>query len=139
MDDLKLYASSQNAMAHLHHIVERFSTDIVMSFGLNKCAVLTIEKGKVTPSPLIPSFPNMDDKDWYRYLRMMEGAGLDEEDIKNTAQTEFWLCSCALLKIQLHSRNLSFLLTTFALPVLQYTFGIVEWMATALTAMDQNF
>ena len=48
MDDLKLYGNSSNELESLLNTVRIFSTDISMEFGLEKCATLTIDKGKAT-------------------------------------------------------------------------------------------
>ena len=48
MDDLKLYGKSSNELESLLNTVWIFSTDISMEFGLEKCAKLTIHKGKAT-------------------------------------------------------------------------------------------
>ena len=46
MDDLKLYGKSSNELESLLITVRILSTDISMEFGLEKCATLTIYKGK---------------------------------------------------------------------------------------------
>ena len=46
MDDLKLYASGKDELASLMSVVEGYSRDIGMEFGMEKCAVLTMEGGK---------------------------------------------------------------------------------------------
>ena len=48
MDDLKLYGKSSNDLELLLNRVRIFSTDISMEFNLEKCATLTIHKGKAT-------------------------------------------------------------------------------------------
>ena len=45
MDDLKLYAASDDDLNRLIQIVHSFSNDIHMEFGLYKCAKCTIQKG----------------------------------------------------------------------------------------------
>ena len=46
MDDLKLYADSDPNLNKLLNIVHKFSNDIGMNFGLDKCAKCTLKKGK---------------------------------------------------------------------------------------------
>ena len=48
IDDLKLYGKSSNELESLLNTVRIFSTDVSMEFGLEKCATLTIHKGKAT-------------------------------------------------------------------------------------------
>ena len=47
MDDLKLYDRSEKALDSLVQTVRVFSEDIGMEFGIEKCAMLVMEKGKI--------------------------------------------------------------------------------------------
>ena len=46
MDDLKLYARSERELDSLIQTVRIFSDDVGMLFGLDKCAVLVLKRGK---------------------------------------------------------------------------------------------
>ena len=46
MDDLKLYAKSEEQEKTLVGTVHVFSTDIGMEFGIRKCGILTTKRGK---------------------------------------------------------------------------------------------
>ena len=47
MDDLKLYAKDESQVSSLVDTAYAFSTDIKMEFGLKKCGVLVLKRGKV--------------------------------------------------------------------------------------------
>ena len=47
MDDLKLYSRSEKGLDSLVQTVCVFSEDIRMEFGIEKCAMLVMEKGKI--------------------------------------------------------------------------------------------
>jgi len=47
MDDLKVYASNKNQLESLIKTVSIFSKDIKMEFGLSKCAILELRRGRV--------------------------------------------------------------------------------------------
>ena len=47
MDDLKLYSRSVKGLDSLVQKVRAFSEDIGMKFGIEKCAMLVMEKGKI--------------------------------------------------------------------------------------------
>ena len=47
MDDLKLFAKSKNQIDSLVQTVHIFSENIGMQFGMKKCGLLIMEKGKV--------------------------------------------------------------------------------------------
>ena len=46
MDDLKLYGGSREEVEGLVGLVKKFSDDMRMNFGINKCATLEIRHGK---------------------------------------------------------------------------------------------
>jgi hypothetical protein len=50
MDDLKLIAKSEEDIQRQIQIVKRFSDDIRMEFGLEKCAKVTLKRGKLISS-----------------------------------------------------------------------------------------
>ena len=50
MDDLKLYAESEEQTNTLVRIVHVFSTDIDMEFGTKKCGILAIKRDKIAKS-----------------------------------------------------------------------------------------
>ena len=50
MDDLKLYAKSEEQTNTLVRTVYVFTTDIGMVFGITKCGILTMKRGKIVKS-----------------------------------------------------------------------------------------
>ena len=50
MDDLKLYSRSEKGLDSLVQTVRVFSEDIGMEFGIEKCAILVMKKGKIVKS-----------------------------------------------------------------------------------------
>jgi len=47
MDDLKLFSKNEHQIDSLVSTCHIFSTDIGMAFGLKKCGILTLKRGKV--------------------------------------------------------------------------------------------
>ena len=47
MDDLKLHSQSEKGLDSLEQTVRVFSGDIGMEIGIEKCAMLVVEKGKI--------------------------------------------------------------------------------------------
>ena len=73
MDDLKLYGKNKRQVDTLVHTVRVFSDDIGTQFGINKCAVLIMKKGKMTKCEGIKMpdgslIKNIDEGDVYKYL-----------------------------------------------------------------------
>ena len=50
MDDLKLYAKNEDQLSMLVRTVHMFSYDIDMEFGIKKCGVSTLKRGKIVRS-----------------------------------------------------------------------------------------
>ena len=50
MDDLKLYAMIEEKTNTFVRTVYVFSTDIGMEFGIKKCGILTMKRGKIVKS-----------------------------------------------------------------------------------------
>ena len=55
MDDLKLYSRNEKELDSLVQTIHIFSKDIAMEFGIEKCAMLVIEKRKIVKSVGIES------------------------------------------------------------------------------------
>ena len=47
MGDFKLYAANDNQLASMIKIVSKFSDDIEMNFGIDKCEKFAIQRGKI--------------------------------------------------------------------------------------------
>ena len=50
MNDLKLYSKSEKALDSLIQTIRIFSEDIGMKFGIDKCAMLVVKRGKTVKS-----------------------------------------------------------------------------------------
>ena len=50
MNDLKLYSKSEKALDSLIQTIRIFSEDIGMQFGIDKCAMLVVKRGKTVKS-----------------------------------------------------------------------------------------
>ena len=53
MDDLKLYAKSERKLDWFIQAMRIFSDDVSMVFGLDKCAVLVVKRGKIVRTEAI--------------------------------------------------------------------------------------
>ena len=76
MDDLKLFAKNEEQIDTLVGTVHVFSTDIGMEFGMRKCGILTMKRGKRVRSEGL-KLPNNEvmkevEKEGYTYLGLVE-------------------------------------------------------------------
>ena len=90
IDDLKIYTKGRKEMERSRALIEEFSDDIKMSFGLEKCAVLHIKSGKQIYSPEVKNIPILEGDDSYKYLGVIQGNEILHEKAKKNAKKEFY-------------------------------------------------
>ena len=138
MDDLKIYASKTDHLEYLLNTTMQFSDDICMEFGLDKCRALHIIRGKTSSGTNSNTpIPDMDEEELYKYLGMLQSLGISETTMKETLQTEFKNRLHQLLKSSLNGRNTIKSINTYAIPVLTYSFGIINWTQTELQNLQR--
>ena len=88
MDDLKLFAKSNDQIDSLVQSLHISDEDIGMQFGIKKCGVIIMGTGKVTRADGIrlPDGQNTEntDNNSYTYLGILETNKIKEEEIKKT-------------------------------------------------------
>ena len=107
MDDLKLHSRSEKGLDSLVQTVRVFSEDTGMEFGIEKCAMLVMEKGKIVKSvgielPDGKVIKSLQEHESYKYLGFLEADKFLEDEfecfegiyykVKKSfeAKTEWW-------------------------------------------------
>ena len=140
MDDLKLFGRNEKELKGLVDLVSVYSRDIGMEFGLDKCAVLVIRQGaKVKTEGIV--LPNGDlmkevDESGYKYLGVLEGADIKNKEMKEKVRKEYLRRVKLLAKSKLYGGNLIKGINAWAVSVVRYTAGILEWSERELKGMD---
>ena len=87
MDDLKLYAESEEKLDQLINAVYEFSADIGMDFGLDKCSKCTIRKGKKVAANNIQlnegTIEDLAQDTTYKYLGIEENATIEHKKMNS--------------------------------------------------------
>ncbi|KAI5731489.1 hypothetical protein M8J77_010820 [Diaphorina citri] len=143
MDDLKLFASSAINLQKMINIVHDFSTDIQMSFGLDKCKIINMIKGKVhvDQSEQIhqsPKIDQMEDTEIYRYLGINQNIKIDHTKLKDDFMEIYNKRLETVLKTKLNSINLIRAINSWVVGSLSYTYGLLKWSQTDLEALDRQ-
>ena len=93
MDDLKLYAKSEEQTNTLVRTVYVFSTDIGMEFGIKKRGIITMKRGKIVKSEGIklPDGEMMKQvgQEGYTYLGIIELDKIKETEMKEEITKEY--------------------------------------------------
>eukprot|EP00957_Ditylum_brightwellii_P010016 755861-Ditylum_brightwellii.AAC.1 len=100
-----------------------------MSFGLDKCAVITLKNGRYSTTNLLPDIPKLDNDSNKGYYNsgIMEGADFHTQEIKDNTIQEYLLCIQKILKAKLPGDAMMTAICAYATPILRYTFGIMKW------------
>ncbi|XP_059054545.1 uncharacterized protein LOC131848640 [Achroia grisella] len=142
MDDLKLLAPSVERLTELLTIVNDYSSSVRMALGIDKCAVLHVQRGRVNQTEGIVTDPSniktLSDAETYRYLGMSQNIGVRETDMKQSIREEFFARLTRVLKSSLSGANKIRAYNGWVIPVLLYTFGVLRWSQTELEALDRK-
>ena len=143
MDDLKLYAKNEQSLESLVQTVRTYSNDIGMEFGICKCAVLTLKKGKIVESNGIV-LPNGDvmkslkEGESYKYLGILEADQFKYKEMKRTVKKEYLRRVRKVLESRLNGGNLIAAINTWAVSLLRYAAGFIDWTQGELEALDRR-
>ena len=77
MDDFKLYSRNEKELDSLVQAIRITSKDIGITFGIEKCAMLVVEKGKIVKSvgielPDGKVIKSLQECESYKYLGILE-------------------------------------------------------------------
>ena len=107
MDDLKLYGKNEKQVDNLVNTVRIFSRDIGMEFGISKCAVLIMKRGKACACegivlPDAQVIRGLEGGDGYKYLGVLEADNVKHNDMKQSISKEYLRRIRKILKSKLN-------------------------------------
>ena len=119
-----------------------FSEDIGMEFGLKKCGVVILKKGKLIKFDGI-HLPHQDimkevDENGYTDLGILELDEIKELEMKNKITVEYKRRLRLILKSKLNGKNKIQAINTWAVAMLRYGAGIINWKVDELKKNGQN-
>ena len=140
MDDIKLYGKSEKELDALVELVRVFSRDIGMEFGVDKCAVVGMKKGVRVHCEGI-SLPNGEvmkelDENGYKYLGVLEGTDIMHREMKKKVKEEYLRRVKLVARSRLYAGNLIKGINAWAVSVVRYSAGVLEWTKNELKGMD---
>ena len=141
MDDLKLFAKGDVQLNKEIDIVKIFSKDIQMEFGLDKCARVSIKRGRqvsIMVNDEESGLRNLETAEIYKYLGIAEKEDIQHDDMKIQIQKEYLRRIRLILSTELNSKNKISAINSLAVPVMQYSFGIINWRVQEIQAIDRK-
>ena len=143
MDDLKLYSRSEKGLDSLVQTVCVFSEDVGMEFGIEKCAMLVMKKGKIVKSVGI-ELPNgkviksLQEGECCKYLGILEADKVLEEIMELNILKKYIRRLRKVLKSKLNGGNLVCGVNTWAVSPLRYSAAFVSYRKSELQAIDRK-
>ena len=142
MDDLKLYGANKDQIDSLVQAVRIFSQDIRMSFGLDKCAVLEMRRGRQVGSsgidlPDDQRFKEVEEEG-YKYLGILQLDKTLNTKMKDKITLEYVRRVKKLCRSKLNDRSMINGINAWTGSVLSYSAGILDWTVKELVSMDRR-
>lgn len=143
MDDLKLFGKNNDELSSLVSTVKKFSDDILMEFGLEKCAKASFVKGNMVLTSNIyigerEEIKDLEFGDAYKYLGISEGNGIQHSAMKEKLTKEYRKRLRLILQSELNAKNKFTAIGALAVPVIQYSFGVIDWTLGDMRRMDRK-
>ena len=134
-----MIAKSEEELQKQIQTVKIFSDDIHMDFGLEKCAKITFKKGKLIHSQNLvidinKEIQELEQGKTYKYVGIEESEGIQHQQMKERLKQEYR----RMLKSELNARNKITAIGALAVPVLRYTFGIINWRIEEIKQIDRK-
>ena len=113
-----------------------------MEFGLDKCAKASFKRGKKVSVEGIPPNDNqviqeLDQAETYKYLAKEEGEWVLHHKIKVKILKEYKRRIKLVLKPELNARNKIAAINTLAVPVILYSYGVIDWKLDEIQYLDR--
>ncbi|XP_051931065.1 uncharacterized protein LOC127607055 [Hippocampus zosterae] len=117
---------------------EIYSSDIGMSFGLEKCSRMVTKRGRVvrTEGVSLPEGTIADIEDSYKYLGIPQANGNLELATRKAATAKYLQRVRQVLRSQLNGKNKTRAINSYALPVIRYPAGIIRWPKEEIQSTD---
>ena len=141
MDDLKLYSKNEQEQVGELKIVKQFHDDIRIEFGLEKCAIASFKKGRLTSTGNIvidkdTEIQELDQEGVNKYLGVDKSDGIQHSKMKEKIRKKYNRRVRLILRTELNGRNKIEAINSFAFSVVHYSFGIIDWKICELKKID---
>ena len=140
MDDLKLYGKNEKEIDSLIKTKWQCSEDIKMEFGILKCAMVSLQRGRKTRWEGI-QLPNGEEigeagARGYKYLGILELDKIMCDEMKRKVKKVYQKRVKLLMKTHLNGKNLFQALNTLSISVIRYSAAFLDWTKEETKELD---
>ena len=113
-----------------------------MEFGLDKCAKASFKRSQKVSAQGIPLndkqvIQDLDQAETYKYLGMEEAERVQHHKMKVKIRKEYKRRIKLVLKSELNARNKIAAINTLAVPVILYSYGVIDWKLDEIQDVDR--
>ena len=144
MDDLKLFAKSNDQIDSLINTVYKLSEDIGTEFEVKECGVLVLKRTKVDQAKsrslnlshgkLIKTI----DEEEYKYFGILEYDKMKEKEMATEFVREYKRKLRLILRSKLNGKNKIKAINSWAVAIMRYGAGVLEWRFDELKELDRE-
>ncbi|XP_044766225.1 uncharacterized protein LOC123322347 [Coccinella septempunctata] len=143
MDDLKLFARGRKYLEGQLELVRQFSKDIGMRFGIEKCAMVDVTRGRLDRGEDVvlsdgQIIGRLGPEERYKYLGIQQTYEIKQQENKAEVEEEMMKRVRKILNTQLSAKNKIMAINIWALPTFMYTAGVLSWSKTDLERLDRR-
>ena len=118
------------------------STDMGIEFGIRKCGLLILKRGKIVRHQGIevPNGESMKEveQEGYTYLGIVELDKIKESEMKEKTIKEYKRRLRLILKSKLNGKNKITAINTWGVAIFRYGAGVIDWKESELKRVDRK-
>ena len=143
MDNIKLFAKNVKELETLIHAIRTYTQGIGMEFGIEKCAMLVMKRGKrhMTKGKELPNhvkIRTLGENETYKYFCVLEDDTIKQVEMKDKIWKEYLRRTRKLLETKLSSRNIIKGINTWDVLLVRYLGPFLKLTRYELKQMDQR-
>ena len=139
----KLYAKDEKQLDSLVNTVQIFSLDIGMEFGIDKCGILVMKRGRYKKSegirlPNDQEIKEINVDNGYKYLGILEADVIKDKEIEEKIRKEYTRRVRHVLKSKVNGVDIFSAINSRAVAVVRYSAGGVHWRKDELQKINRK-
>ena len=111
-----------------------------MEFGLEKCTKIAFKRDKIVHSQNLVidinrEIQELEQGKTYKCLGIEESEGIQHQQMKERLKQEYSRGLRMILKSELNARNKIIAIGAIAVPVVRYSFGVINWRTEEIKSL----
>ena len=134
----KCFHATQNRWTTFKNIIETFSKDICMDFGIDKCTLVHTKGGVIFESPYIRRIYLLSGEIKYKYLCILECDTILLKEVNYSVRKDYLSKLLEIGKLSVIANNTITHISEYIIPLPCYSFGVILWTQAELWELDMK-